>query len=118
MILEIYVEAKTNLTFIEALFRGILCNILVGMGVYLSYASQSIAGKIIAAMLPVILFVVVGYEHSVANMFLLFMGKAGGVDVSLINIFVGNLLPVTIGNLIGGGLLIPGAYYLIFLKKA
>ena len=117
-LLTIYTAAKTDLPIMEALLRGILCNILVGMGVYLSYVSKSTAGKIIAAMLPTILFVVSSFEHSVANMFILFLGKANGFDVSISAILLGNLLPVTIGNFIGGGVLVTGAYYLIHLRNA
>lgn len=109
---------KTDATFIELLLRGILCNILVAMAVYISYASKNIAGKILAAILPVMLFVVSAFEHSVANMFVLFLGKTMGADISIFDILIGNLLPVTIGNIIGGGIIVPGAYFKIFLKDA
>lgn len=116
IVMEKSLMMKTSLNFVEALLRGVLCNIIVSVAVYISYASKSIGGKIAAAMLPVILFVVSGFEHSVANMFFLFMGKAAGYDISLIDIFVTNLLPVTIGNIIGGAILVPGAYYILYLK--
>lgn len=107
--------AKTDLTFVQALLRGILGNILVSIAVYMSYASKAVPGKILASMLPVTLFVISGYEHSVANMFLLPLGKSLGGDFGMIDIIVKNLIPVTIGNFIGGAVMIPGIYYFIFL---
>jgi formate/nitrite transporter len=108
-------DMKLSLNFTEALFRGILCNILVAMGVYMSYSSRSVTGKILAAMLPVALFVASGYEHSIANMFVLPLAKVLGAPHSVYTILIMNLLPVTLGNIIGGGILLPGAYYLLFL---
>lgn len=112
------VAAKTDASFVALILRGILCNIIVSMAVYLSYAAKNIPGRILAAMLPVILFVVSAFEHSVANMFVLFFGKMIGANITILDILIGNLLPVTIGNIIGGGILIPGAYYKLFLKDA
>lgn len=109
-------EAKLKLSFFAAFFRGVLCNVLVGMAVYMSFAAKNVAGKILVAMLPVALFVICGYEHSVANMFVLPMAQALGGEGSVLNLLM-NLLPVTLGNLVGGGILIPGAYYLIFLHE-
>ncbi|NLD26002.1 MAG: formate/nitrite transporter family protein [Acholeplasmataceae bacterium] len=110
-------EGKLNLKFFEAFFRGILCNVLVGLAVYMSYAAKSIPGKILTVMLPVALFVICGYEHSVANMFVLPLGQALGGEGNFLDILFKNLLPVTLGNLVGGAILIPGAYYLLFLHE-
>jgi formate/nitrite transporter len=111
-------KTKLEYNFIEAIFNGILCNIIVAVAVYISYASKSISGKVIAAMLPVILFVIVGFEHSVANMFIHFMAKALGSGATIDSILIMNLLPVTIGNIIGGTIIVPGAYYFIHLTNA
>ena len=110
-------ERKVNINFLEGLTRGILCNILVSMAVYMSYASKTIPGKILAAILPVSLFVICGFEPSVANMFIIPLGYFSGADITLKGLFINNLLPVTLGNFIGGGIIISGAYYLIYRKK-
>jgi len=111
-------EIKVGYSFIEALSKGILCNILVSLAVYMSYAAKTVSGKIIVASLPILLFVISGFEHSVANMFLLPLSKLLNADISIYDILIRNLLPVTIGNLIGGSIVVPGAYYLIYVKKA
>lgn len=107
---------KLNLGFGEAVFRGILCNILVAIGVYMSYAAKDISGKILAAVLPISAFVIMGFEHSVANMFVLPLSLMYQ-DLSVFEIIFNNIIPVAIGNFIGGGIILPLAYYYIFLKK-
>lgn len=108
-------EAKIGLSFSEAFFLGVLCNILVAMGVYMTYASGSVPGKILAAVLPVSLFVICGFEHCVANMFILPYGFIKSSDISFLSL-LNNLIPVTLGNFVGGGIIIPGAYYLIYKR--
>ena len=108
-------EAKIGLSFSEAFFLGVLCNILVAMGVYMAYASGSVPGKILAAVLPVSLFVICGFEHCVANMFILPYGFIKSSDISFLSL-LNNLIPVTLGNFVGGGIIIPGAYYLIYKR--
>ncbi|HEY8364749.1 MAG TPA: formate/nitrite transporter family protein [Haloplasmataceae bacterium] len=109
---------KTSLSFIEALTRGILCNIAVAIAVYMSFAAKTVSGKVLTAFYPVMLFVLCGYEHSVANMFILPLGYIlqSGNDITILGI-INNLIPVTIGNFIGGALILPLAYYFIFVKK-
>lgn len=114
-------EKKTGLSFDAALFRGILCNIAVSLAVYLSFSAKNVNGKIVSAFLPVFLFVVSGYEHSIANMFILplayilNMEYQLGYDITIMGIF-NNLLPVTIGNIIGGAIIVPYSYYHIYIK--
>jgi len=117
--------AKTALSFWEALLRGILCNILVAIGVYMAYGSKNISGKILAAVFPVSAFVVTGFEHIVANMFILPLGLMYpkllpayvGVEFDMfMNIIINNVIPVTIGNFIGGGIILPLAYHYIYLS--
>lgn len=115
-------DAKVNLGFWEALIRGVLCNFLVCLAVWMSFAATSVGGKIAAVFFPVMLFVLCGFEHSVANMFYIpagmMMGAFGGVAApSVVGFLVGNLLPVTIGNIIGGALFVGGTYYLIYLRE-
>lgn len=108
---------KTSLDFIVALMRGILCNILVALGVYASYAAKDVSGKILASAIPVFLFVLCGYEHSVANMFILPLSMFYDSGITVIDIFK-NIIPVTIGNFIGGGIIIPVAYYFLYVYKS
>src|SRR5690554_1705762 len=105
-------QRKTNLNFLEGLTRGILCNITVVLAVYMSTAAKNVSGKMLAAFFPVSLFVLSGYEHSVANMFILPLGYIlqTGNDITITGIF-SNLAYVTMGNFIGGALLIPLSYY-------
>lgn len=112
------VNAKvTNLTFLKAFISGILCNILVAMAVYMSAASDSVSGKVLTTVIPISLFVICGFEHCVANMFILSYGYFEIETLTLADIFLKNLLPVTLGNIVGGGLIIPVAYYLIHKKQ-
>lgn len=115
---------KTNLSFIEALLRGILCNFLVCIAVWMAFSAETIEGKILAIFGPIFLFVLCGFEHSVANMF---YGPAG-VFVAYKNNLVAeglsfsaflfkNLLPVTIGNIIGGAGIVSLSYYIIYARN-
>lgn len=93
--------AKCALPWMELLARGILCNALVCLAVWLSFAAHDVAGKIFAIVPPIAAFVALGLEHSIANMFLLPFGALAGAAVSAADI-THNLAWVTIGNLIGG----------------
>lgn len=120
---------KINLSFIEALSRGILCNILVCLAVLMAIGSKSYISKIFSIYFPIMAFVASGFEHSVANMYFIPIGiflKSDKNLISLINLDVSkinftnflikNLLPVTIGNIIGGAIIIGFLYYLVYLK--
>ena len=112
--------AKTSLTFTAGLLRGILCNILVCLAVWLSFAAGELGGKITGLYLPTMLFVLCGFEHSVANMYFIpagmmaasFHGIASAASFG--SFLLGNLLPVTIGNLIGGAGFVAAGLYLLF----
>lgn len=115
--------AKSNMGFGDALLRGILCNMLVCLAVWASMASTSTAGKILAMYLPVLAFVVCGFEHSVANIYYLSAGLMAGAEygITAAGLNVGNallycLLPSTIGNIIGG-FMIGGAYHAVYRTK-
>lgn len=110
-------KSKISLSFSEALFRGILCNILVSLGVWFATAAKDTTGKLLGCWFPVMLFVLCGYEHCVANMFYLPFAALLDSTVSLTNILFYNLIPVTIGNFIGGGILIPIVYHKIHYVK-
>lgn len=115
--------AKCNITFADGLIRGVMCNILVCIAVWIGFAEDSAAGKVVAIFLPILVFVVSGYEHSVANMTYiptgLFTAMEYGIEADGLNWFnflIKNEIPVTIGNILGGGLL-GLLYWAIYLAK-
>lgn len=123
--------AKTNLEFLPAFYLGILCNWLVCLGVWIACGAKTITGKLWGCFFPIWLFVTSGYEHSVANMFYIPAGlfaKSNQAYVDMANInpellnqltisgFVGNLIPVTLGNIVGGSIMVAGAYWLAYKK--
>lgn len=108
--------AKVELGFAEAFVRGILCNVLVCLAVWLCFAAHHVSGKILSILFPISAFVALGFEHSVANMYLIPIGMlaAGGtVDVLA---FAGNLIPVTLGNIVGGSGFVALTYWVIYLR--
>jgi formate/nitrite transporter len=117
-------ESKMHYGFTQAMVLGILCNIFVCLGVWLAMSAKSAEGKIICIIFPITAFVAWGFEHSVANMYLLssakFLELAGGTfassSLSWMDIIFKNLIPVTIGNIIGG-LLVWLPYYFIYKEN-
>ena len=123
-------NAKAGLQFFSAIGLGIMCNLLVDLAVWMTFAARTVGGKIAAIILPISAFVAAGFEHSVANMYFVPMGllikwfdptftsNAGEyANLTLGNFFVKNLIPVTIGNIIGGAIFIGAAYWFIYLRK-
>jgi len=128
-------KAKCEIGFVQAIASGILCNLLVCLAVWLSYSTNSISGKIITIVFPITAFVAIGLEHSIANMYFipqailllengspeflsLATNSAQNYDsITWSNFLVNNLLPVTIGNIIGGALLVGLVYWFVFLRK-
>jgi formate/nitrite transporter len=114
--------AKAKLPFTVALVRGILCNWLVCLAVFMATAARDISGKILACYVPIMAFVASGFEHSVANMYFiptgLFLEAGLGRDIPGLDLkgFIGNLVPVTLGNIIGGVIFVAFAYWYIHLK--
>lgn len=114
-------NGKVNLGFMQAIALGILCNALVCLAVWLTFSARSTMDKIAAIIFPITAFVAAGFEHSVANMYFIPMGllikgtdatfaAETGLDLTNLtwgNFFVSNLLPVTIGNIIGGAIEVP-----------
>jgi formate transporter len=114
--LSVMMTALTKLqhSFIEAMALGILCNMLVCLAIWLSYSTKSIAGKIIAMIFPITAFVAAGFEHSVANMYFVpmawliknfdpsFVVNMNVSDLTWSHFLLNNLIPVTVGNIIGG----------------
>lgn len=93
--------AKVELGWIEAFVRGVLCNMLVCLAVWLTIAARTVTGKILAIIWPISTFVLLGLEHSVANMFLIPQGMLAGAQIET-SAFVANLAIVTLGNILGG----------------
>jgi len=110
-------EAKMALSPLEAFVRGILCNALVCLAVWLTFAAQSVAGKILAILWPITAFVALGYEHSVANMYLIPVGLLNGAEGGLAGL-VANLVPVTLGNIIGGAGGVALSYWAAYRRSA
>jgi len=106
--------AKTSLTFTQALVRGILCNWLVCMAVYLASFAKDAAGKMVPIWFCISAFVALGLEHSVANMFIIPLGIFSGANVSWKTFLLKNLLPVTLGNIIGGAVCVGTAFCMAF----
>jgi formate/nitrite transporter len=111
---------KCNLSFWVAFLRGVLCNWLVCLAVFMATAARDIPGKLLSCYVPIMTFVASGFEHSVANMYfipsgLLIKNAFPAVDPSLTwaNFLLANLIPVTLGNIVGGVLFVASAYWYV-----
>jgi len=102
--------AKTSLTFTQAFVRGILCNWLVCMAVYLASMAKDAAGKMVPIWFCISAFIALGLEHSVANMFIIPLGIFSGAAVSWPTFLMKNLLPVTLGNIVGGAICVGAGF--------
>ena len=125
--------AKVSMPFTDALLKGIACNFLVCIAVWIAFAAKQVAGKILGLFFPIMMFVLCGFEHSVANMYYCAAGlfanmnpiyaqAAADAGVNTANLtwgamFAANLLPVTIGNIIGGFFCVGCAYWFVYLRK-
>ena len=124
-------NAKVNLTFLQAFSRGILCNWLVCLAVWMAVSARAVVGKIFAIFFPITAFVASGFEHSVANMFFIPMGLmlkgqeavvsaaglAGKLSHLTIGGFVMNLIPVSLGNIIGGAFFVATLYWMVYMRN-
>lgn len=123
---------KTQLPWAEAFFKGILCNSLVCLAVWLCFAARTVTDRILAIIFPISAFVNMGFEHSIANMFFIPMGLLAMHDPAVVQAanlppsvlatlgpagFLGNLSAVTLGNMIGGTVLVAGMYYVVYLRN-
>lgn len=109
-------EMKASFPFGAALLRGVLCNFLVCIAVWMSQVGESAAEKFIGLYGPIFVFVLCGFEHSIANMFYLPAGIFLGANVGWGGFLLSNLLPVTLGNIVGG-CLVGIVYRAVYLKK-
>ena len=128
-------NAKASLEFIPALFLGVLCNALVCLAVWMTYSARSTTDKILSIIFPITAFVAAGFEHSVANMYFIPIGlfikyfdpaltarlaESAGLNLEKLTWgnFLNNLVPVTLGNIIGGAGLVALVYWLVYLRQA
>jgi formate/nitrite transporter len=107
---------KAALPFADAFFRGVLCNVLVCLAVWLAMAGRTVTDKILAILFPVTAFVAAGFEHSVANMYFLPLGMLLGADINVTQM-LHNLIPVTLGNLLGGSGMVGLVYHTIYRRN-
>ena len=127
-------QHKLHHTFGQAVALGTLCNLMVCLATWMTFSCRSNSDKVLVMLLPVAMFVAAGFEHSIANMFMVPLGIAihafaspefwtvinvdpsAFADLTVSNFVVNNLIPVTIGNILGGGLLVGITYWNIYLK--
>jgi len=109
-------HAKVGLSFSVAFFRAILCNMVVVLAVWMATGASTVQGKVLTLWFPISAFVISGFEHIVANMFFIPVGMFYGANVTWEQMFTSNFLPVTLGNLVGGAVIIPCMYYMIYLN--
>jgi len=123
-------NAKVNLTWMEAFSRGMLCNILVCLAIWLCFAGRTVVDKVLAILFPITAFVALGFEHSVANMYFIPAGlllqqqpefvqlvpSLNLDNLTTTNFLLNNLLPVTLGNLVGGSVFVGLFYWFIYLR--
>jgi formate/nitrite transporter len=126
---------KAGLDFWQAVALGIMCNALVCLAVWLTYSARTTIDKIVAIVPPITAFVAAGFEHSVANMYFIPMAllikstasstfwtsiqktPADFANLTMTNFLVRNLIPVTIGNVIGGAVLVGAVYWFVYLRQ-
>ena len=127
---------KVGLSFAQAFYLGIMCNWLVCLAVWMATGAKDIVGKLMAIFFPIWLFITSGFEHSVANMYYISAGimaketsswvdaaKTIGVTPEMLanlnwgSFFTNNLLPVTLGNIVGGGIFVGAVYWYVYIKK-
>ena len=127
--------AKCSLGFVQAIALGMMCNALVCLAVWLCYSARTTTDKILAIIFPITAFVAASFEHSVANMYFIPIGllikataapefwaaigktAADYSQLTWANFFIANLLPVTIGNIIGGAVMVGLVYWFVYIRK-
>jgi formate/nitrite transporter len=119
--------AKCELPFWTAFWRGVLCNVLVCMAVWMTFAGRSVTDKFIAVVFPISAFVAAGFEHSIANMYFIPLAlllkmsgaalPAGGEAIGWLGM-LGNLVPVIAGNLVGGSVLVALVYHVVYRRPS
>jgi formate transporter FocA len=129
-------QAKCSLTFVQATTLGIMCNVLVCLAVWLCFSARTTTDKILSIIFPITAFVAAGFEHCVANMYFIPIGlfiRSGAdssfwqltgtraemyPDLTISHFLLNNLVPVTIGNIIGGTIMVGAVYWFVYLRQA
>ncbi|MFT6986597.1 MAG: formate transporter [Psychromonas sp.] len=129
-------QHKLHHSFTEAVALGILCNIMVCLAIWMAFGARSVTDKMFAVLLPVAMFVSSGFEHCIANMFMVPIGiliqhygspefwlsighnASEFADITTLNFLINNLIPVTLGNIIGGGVIVGLMHWMIYLRPA
>ena len=117
----------------SAFYLGVMCNMLVCLAVWMAYGAKDMVGKIFAIFFPIWLFITSGFEHSIANMYYIpagiwakanpsWVAEAHLTPAALANLnwgtfFINNLIPVTIGNIVGGSIFVAGVYWFVYIKN-
>ncbi len=110
-------EKKVSASFGKAFVKGIFCNWMVALAMWLAYSAKDISGKILGIWFPIMAFVAMGFEHSIANMYFIPTAMLHGADISMYQFIVKNLIPVTLGNIVGGALFVGCVYGYLYNKK-
>ncbi len=108
--------AKTSNPFFVTFLKGVGANWLVCLAMWLGMSAKDTTGKILGIWWPVMTFVAIGYEHSIANMFFIPLAMLEGFDISFYDLFIKNLLPATLGNIAGGAIFVGGLYWYVYEK--
>jgi formate/nitrite transporter len=115
---------RVEQSFSEAFIRGILCNILVCIAVWAAFAAKKVSGKLLMSFWPIMIFVLCGFEHSIADIYFCIAGILTGAEYSMavgdlnwISFLWNNLLPVTLGNIVGGAGIVGVGYWLVYLHR-
>lgn len=108
---------KTSLPWLTVMLRGIGANWCVCLAVWLALAGKTFVDKAVGCFLPVMAFVVLGYEHCIANMFFIPVGMMEGAPVSITKMLTANLIPATIGNILGGAVFVGSVYGWMYARK-
>jgi formate transporter len=127
-------ELKSGLGFGQAVVLGMMCNALVCLAIWLTYSARSVTDKVLAVLFPITAFVAAGFEHSIANMYFLPIGlmikeeapdsfwatidktPSDFPDLTAANVVLSNIVPVTIGNIIGGSVMVGLVYWLVYVR--
>ncbi len=122
--------AKVDNTLTESFVLGLFCNVLVCLASWMVYASRTVSDKVLAVLFPISAFVAMGFEHCIANMYMIPVAILASMDPAIVaasgldhsqlqdlsfNGFIMNIIPVTIGNIIGGAVFVAMTYYLVFV---
>lgn len=113
-----YTDAKVYQDWVTVFIKGIGANWLVCLGMFMGYAAKDIIGKCIGIWIPVMIFVTLGYEHSIANMFFVPAAIYAGADITWGDFILKNLIPATLGNFAGGAVFVGCVYWYLYLYKA